>query len=266
MIDGVSVICTVKNGENTIETTIKSILAQTYQNYEVIIVDDGSADNTVAILSKLEKENKQIKKIVTSGIGRSKALNKAIYYSRFSYIANIDADDLWHPKKLEIQVNFFNKCEDLFLLSTNSLIIYDYALPKWEKIELTKVGVNSVGSELLIKNVISHPSVIFNKNIVIELGGYNEKINSLVDYDLWLRAHENNKKMGVINAKLVAKRIHQGQSYENKKRIIYIIKSAKLQLKFIMKEKKIYLILIPIIKLILGFLPFRIRNQINKYL
>src|SRR5690625_519263 len=99
----ISIICTVKNGEKTIKETLKSVIDQTLKNWEFIIVDDGSEDNTLNILKTIEKTDARFKIVKTSGIGRGKALNLALHYSKGKYVANIDADDLMHPQKLSIQ-------------------------------------------------------------------------------------------------------------------------------------------------------------------
>src|SRR5699024_9515182 len=121
----ISVVCTVKNGNNTLIPTLESVLNQSYNNFEFIIVDDGSTDDTLDILERYQKNNKNIKIIKTEGIGRSRALNLAIRSAQGKYIANIDADDLWHPLKLEKQVDAVKDNLDYFLLATDTLIIYD---------------------------------------------------------------------------------------------------------------------------------------------
>lgn len=260
----ISVICTVKNGETTISQTIQSVLEQTNNNFEVIVVDDGSTDNTAQILERFRSNDNRIKIITTSGVGRSNALNLAVQHSKGEWIANIDADDLWHPQKLEIQEKFIKKNPGFFLVGTNFLIIYDDEIPKWmQNLDQENPKFYDVDDKILITNPISHPSVIMNKEKFIEIGGYDKYKTRLVDYDLWLRAYKINLKMGIIELPLVAKRIHKNQSFENKKRISYIFDSSKLQMKHIISNRRFLLILIPIIKFIVGLFPFRLRNKFN---
>jgi len=259
----VSVICTVKNGENTLEETIKSVMKQTYKNFEFIIIDDGSTDETLNLLNTLKDKYSKLKIITTDGIGRSEALNLAINNSFGKYIANIDADDLWHPQKLEIQVEVLKKNPEYFLFSTKSILFYDNESPTWSNVDKFEYFLTDIDRKLLITDTISHPSVIMQKKKLKELGLYDIDRNAQIDYELWLRAFSKNYKMGKIELELVGKRIHKHQSYENKKRIKYIWSSANLQIDYLIRLKKYHLIIFPIVKFLLGILPFKIRRKIN---
>lgn len=262
----VTVMCTVKNGEDTIIQTVDSVLNQTYKNIELIIIDDGSTDNTLKILNKINQKDKRVKICKTGGIGRVRSLNQAIELSKGVYIANIDADDLMHPRKIELQVNFFDIYPNYFLIGTNSLIIFENEKPNWKIVD-KNIELENVDGKIFIQNPIIHPSVMMNKDKLIKLGNYNTKQKTQIDYELWLRAFSKNEKMGNINQKLVAKRIHRQQSYENKKRIRYTFNSMKLKMNYILKDKKkLYMFPIPIILFILAQLPFSIRNSISNFL
>src|SRR5690625_1148459 len=146
----VSVICTVKNGEHTVLDTIQSVANQTYKNFEMIVVDDGSSDTTLSILNKWKKRFTFLKIIDTQGVGRSEALNLAINESSGDLIANIDADDLWHPQKLEIQVKTFREKPGYFLIGTQSIIIYDDEKPTWAIESLSANSIKDVDKTLLV--------------------------------------------------------------------------------------------------------------------
>lgn len=260
----VSVICTVKNGETTISETIESVLKQTYKNIEFIIIDDGSTDNTKNILEGYKSADHRVKPYYSGGIGRAPALNKAINLSKGDFIANIDADDLMHPRKIELQVEAFREKTDFFLIATASLLIYDDNKPEWDKNVNSKV-IESVKQNVLIRNTISHPSVMINKDLLVALGRYNETRKNMVDYELWLRAFSNNYKMGILKEKLTAKRIHSNQSFENKKRLNYTWSAMKLQLSYIIKNiRYFYYLPFPILSFLLAQLPFKARRKINR--
>lgn len=103
----VSIITPVRNSELTIGKTIESVLAQTYTNFEMIIVDDFSSDNTIETVQKYQKKDNRIKlfKLDKKG-GASMARNFAIKNAQGKYIAFLDGDDLWKKEKLELQLNF----------------------------------------------------------------------------------------------------------------------------------------------------------------
>lgn len=263
----ISIICTVKNGEKTLPDTIDSVLFQTYRNIEFIIIDDGSSDGTKAIIESYAKEDSRIKPFYSPGMGRSKALNKAIELSEGQFIANIDADDLMQSQKTEIQVKFFLENPSFFLVSTDFEVVYDNESVDWQKINQNSIEASKVDNKLLIKNNINHSAVMMNKQHLNSVGNYNEEQLTQVDYELWLRAFTQNKEMAIINEKLVAKRIHETQSFENKKRLRYTFNSMKLQLRYILKNSSyVYLLPIPVMVFLFAQLPYSVRSKINKVL
>jgi glycosyltransferase involved in cell wall biosynthesis len=103
----VSIITPCYNSEKFIQETIQSVQNQTYQNWEMIIVDDASTDNTVAIIDKIASIDYRIKVIkLNKNSGTGIARNSALDFANGKYIAFLDADDLWKPEKLKTQVNF----------------------------------------------------------------------------------------------------------------------------------------------------------------
>ncbi|WP_404445984.1 glycosyltransferase [Sutcliffiella horikoshii] len=260
----ISIICTVKNGENTISNTIESVINQTFTNWELVIVDDGSNDGTVSILNRYKDRDNRVKLVLTDAIGRGKALNLAIENASGKYICNLDADDLMHPQKLSIQYKIITENPNYFLISTNSEIIHGNGTPLWKEYSKDSSFLKRINHSILIGNQINHSSVIMNKVLLQELGGYDEGRSTQFDYELWLRAFINNKEMGIINNVLTAKRIHNSQSFENKRRIKYLYNSMILQIRSIsLYKKQLLLIVIPPIRFILGLLPFKFRRLIN---
>lgn len=264
MID-VSIITTVKNGENTIRHTIDSVINQIMTNWEFIIVDDGSTDNTLKIIQMYADGDSRIKVISTEGIGRGFALNLAIKHSSAKFITNLDADDVIHPNKLGIQYNFMTKNKNFFLISTNSVIIYSNDSPKWREINANNTNVIRLNEKNLKKNQINHSSVMYKKEDIINIGGYQNIRKSQYDYELWLRADAKGYNLGKLSLPLVAKRVHKNQSFESK-RVGQLTRSVLLQSKYILISKKIYLLIYPIGRLMLGVLPFNLRQKINKKL
>lgn len=258
----ISIICTVKNGSKTIKNTIKSVLDQTLKEWELIIIDDGSTDKTLEIISRYSEIDSRIKVIETKGIGRGAALNLAIENSKGEYVANLDADDLMHPEKLEIQYNIIKEKKQLFLLATQINIIYDEEIVKWDTETTEGVKIEDITQKNLKKNQIDHSSVVMRKNILLEIGKYDESRKSQFDYELWLRAASKGKRLARINRHLVAKRIHKSQSFESKRKG-HLFRSISLQTKYIFKLKKPHLIVYPIARLVFGILPFKIRRKIG---
>lgn len=261
----VSVYCTVKNAEETIVETIDSVINQTYKYLEFVIVDDGSTDNTINIIKDHIYKDNRIKLIETEGIGRGKALNLAVENCKSNIIANIDADDIMHPEKIKIQYKVFKSYEGLFLLSTNFIVIKENVPEQWPEIQFENTHVIDITNKNIKKNQVNHSSVMLNRSLLKEIGGYQNYRKSQYDYELWLRAGLKGHKFLKINQQLVGKRIHKNQSFESK-RIGQLWRSVKLQSNYIIKSRKIILLVYPIARMLLGLLPFKLRRKINSYL
>lgn len=234
----ISVICTVKNGGSIIVPTIKSIISQSIANWEFIIIDDGSKDSTAVILRYFSKIEPRIKVITTTGIGRAQALNLAIQNAQGEYIANIDADDPSHPKRLEAQLKVMEERQEIACLVSDTLLINGNRNPLWpiEKVEDGALNVKVIDNETLMKrNPINHSSLFIRKTVLQKLGGYNEKRQSLLDYDLWLRLIGSDEKIYRLKNVLAAKRIHSKQSFERKNRMKYLLDTRNLKTYYIQK-------------------------------
>lgn len=261
----ISIICTVKNGEKTIIDTIKSVLSQTYTNWEFVIVDDGSKDKTIDILNNYSLLDKRIKVIFTGGIGRGRALNKAVNIAKGNYICNIDADDLMHPQKLKLQYDYMLQNPEYFLITTGSVLIYENEKPDWGIYDNKNLAVKEIDDSIFVDNQIGHSSIMMKRNVLIGLGCYDENRISQLDYELWLRAFCEKLKLGKVDYKLTAKRIHKKQSYENKKRVAYLYRNTILKINYIFKyNKKRYRVFIVVILFFLGLLPFSVRRNIRR--
>lgn len=257
----VSVYMTVKNGYPFIIDSIESVKSQTYKNWELIVVDDGSSDETTEYLKSIEKADSRFKFIYTSGVGRSKALNIAVNHSNGDLIANLDADDLAHPERLELQVKTILFGQNINFLCSKSIIIFDDDRVDWPPV---MGGVDDVTSKLLITNPVNHSSVMMTRSLFDELGGYNEKINKTIDYDLWCRVCLCGYHVYRLRDKLVGKRIHDFQSFENKKRVSYLLSSYRIRQEFINSfSPSFFYSAINFFKLIYGLLPQRFRMLVK---
>ena len=119
----VSIITPSYNSSKFIKDCVHSVFSQTYKNWEMIIVDDCSEDNSKEIISELSTKDKRIKPIfLEKNVGAAEARNTAIRQSKGKYVAFLDSDDLWNPKKLEIQLSFMNKNEIVFSYTNYQLM------------------------------------------------------------------------------------------------------------------------------------------------
>lgn len=177
-----SVIMSVYNGEKYIREAIESILAQTFTDFEFIIVNDGSTGNSLEIIQSYN--DKRIRIINNEkNIGLTKSLNKALKQARGEYIARQDADDISLPNRFEEQIKYFEKDPEVALLGTSIYVIDENGKMVGKCVTLAKPTI----SDLFKGNQFNHGSVMFKKDVADDSGGYNELFRYVQDYELWLR-------------------------------------------------------------------------------
>jgi len=183
----VSIILSTYNGSKYITDSIKSVLNQTYKNFEFIIINDFSNDSVEDIILNFQKKDNRIIYIKNKkNLKLTKSLNKWLKVAKWKYIARIDDDDIWFPEKLEKQVNFIEKNKDYWLCWTSTIIINNY----WKEIQKVKMRENNeeIKNNILKSNQFTHSSIIIRKSILDKVWWfYNEKYNWAEDYELWLR-------------------------------------------------------------------------------
>lgn len=207
----VSVIVPTYNCESYIELTVRSILAQTFKNFELILVDDCSSDSTWKILNRLQSEYKNIKcvRLDKNSGGPAKPRNIGVKHASSNLIAFCDSDDLWSPIKLETQLAFFrSKGVDFVCTQILEFTRNEQAQLLFRPIDLlSSHKINYLSN--FIKNRIATSSVLCNKNQLIDVGGFDEdrSLIAVEDYDLWLRLMElENYYVLKIDAQLVGYR------------------------------------------------------------
>jgi len=180
----ISVIMSVFNIKEYVVESIESILNQTFKHFEFIIIDDGSSDKTREILKSLK--DSRIRLIFNEkNIGLTKSLNKALKLARGEYIARQDGDDISLPQRFERQLEFLDKNPEIKVIGT-----FGYSIDKKGEIlrkETFPVYPEEIKKNLIIKNPFLHPSILIKKEVLQEVGGYNEKFTTTQDYELWFR-------------------------------------------------------------------------------
>jgi len=203
----ISIILPVYNGEKHVTECIESMLSQTFQNFEFIIVDDASTDSTPSILEKFAKNDNRII-IIThkENLKQTAAANLACEVARGNYIARIDADDLALPNRLEKQYNYLENNLDIGVLGTWVDIIDNSGktINKW----YTNPSKGYLEWTLIFSNIFAHSSVMFRKNIAEKIGFYQSP--EAEDFDLWSRMNRISG-IGCIPITLQQRRVWDGQ-------------------------------------------------------
>lgn len=204
--DKISVIMSVYNCDKYIQQSVESVMNQTYTDFEFIIIDDGSLDNTATILSHYQSLDARIRVFSRENKGVYFSLNEALSYSTGNYIAVMDGDDIWYENKLKEQVQYMNLHKDIDILGTFVDIFgedYDenfIELERWFNLSLN----HKENERIFLENncCIAHPSVIIKREIINTLGGYDDRF-FCGDYNLWLRAIKAGFRIDKLEKKLV---------------------------------------------------------------
>jgi len=184
----VSVVIPVYNAERFVSETIESIISQTYSSWEVVAVDDGSKDRSLEILRGFERRMpEKIRVISQKNSGVSMARNAGIGVSRGEYIAFLDQDDLWMPKKLEKQVPLLDSNRELGLVYSDAYIVWEREGRTRTAFSILKPFRGRVFERLILENFIVVSTAVVRKDAVDRVGAFNHKYRISEDYDLFLR-------------------------------------------------------------------------------
>jgi glycosyltransferase involved in cell wall biosynthesis len=183
----VSVILPVYNAEKTIRRAVESILSQTYTGFELIIINDGSADLTQGILDSFDDERMRVFRQENRGLVAS--LNRGIKESVGEYIARMDADDFAMPERLEKQVEFMKNHPTVGVLGTAVKTVYSDGT---ERVRLRPMDTGSIKKNIVRICPFCHSSVMIRKKVFDEVGTYDASKDGakkllVEDYDLWVR-------------------------------------------------------------------------------
>lgn len=186
-IPKVSVIVPAYNVSKYIQEALISLEKQTFSDFEVLIVDDGSTDDTAAVVQKFTRRDSRFKLLQKANGGLSSARNYGISHAQGEYIALLDGDDVYHKDKLATHVARLYSRADVGVVYSASRTIRDDGKSTFITLSGKPVYPNPLLA-LLCKNFVGHGSnAVFRRCLISEVGGFNESLRSWEDVDLWLR-------------------------------------------------------------------------------
>lgn len=190
----ISVIIPAYNAERFVGQAIQSVLAQTCQPHEIIVVDDGSTDKTKDVLESFQDH---IHYVFQQNKGPSAARNAGIQMAQGELICFLDADDLWTPEKLEVQLAFMQAYPEIEMVFSDheefneeGIVLASYLGEKRKAFQSFPIGIGPIDhafGKLVIENFISTPTVMLRKSCLEKTGVFDEEIRSVEDRDLWMR-------------------------------------------------------------------------------
>ncbi|QOV87971.1 glycosyltransferase family 2 protein [Humisphaera borealis] len=211
----VSVLMSVYNGGAYLPPCIDSILGQTFKDFEFIIIDDGSKDDSPAVLKEYADRDSRIRLVVRANKGLTKTLNEAYKLSRGKYLARMDCDDVAVPTRFAAQVAFLGDHPDVActggyfqLIDGESRLLTTLKPPTDDA---------AIQADCLAgHNPICHPSAMIRRTAMDAVNGYDERFKTTQDLDLWLRLGEVGKLANVPEVVLKF-RLHESSVSETKR-------------------------------------------------
>ncbi|MFM2422842.1 MAG: hypothetical protein RL291_1372 [Pseudomonadota bacterium] len=204
----VSCVIPVRNGARTIGETIGSVQMQGFKDWELIVVDNGSTDDTRAIVTALAQQDPRIRLETEPTPGIVPALTRGIDVAHADLIARLDADDMMQPDRLALQLATF-AAEPQLVLVASRYELWDEASGE-RRIEGEALAGQALEQRLKETNVIAHPSVMMRRSAYLDAGGYRAQFVPAEDLDLWLRLARIGP-MKVLAEPLLVYRLHPGQ-------------------------------------------------------
>ncbi len=189
------------NAEAYLEDAIKSVLAQTFQEWELILVDDGSSDGSLDIAKRIEQKDQRVR-VFSDGLNKRlpARLNQIINEAKFDYIARMDADDIMHPHRLEKQLEVFLTSDNIDIISSSYFTLNS----KNEVVDMREINKNSfeIADFIAGNHFICHPTVMARKEWFLR-NPYDPNFDRAEDFELWVRAiSKNDFKIKILSDKL----------------------------------------------------------------
>lgn len=268
----ISVLMPVFNSSKFIKICIESIINQTYKNFEFIIIDDASTDNTLDIIENIKKVDNRIVLLRNSkNLGVSRTLNKGLKVAMGKYIIRMDADDWSYPNRFELQIKLMEKNPEV-VVSGSYVEVCDANL-KTKYIRKYNISDSSIRDHIFRYSPFAHPVTIWRSE-VIKKELYNEAISVSQDYELYFRVGKIGKFMN-LSKPLLKLRMHDASVSATKsnlqsKNTILIRLNAVLMLGYNMSQfDKFYNFIqeigVGLIPVKLRFLIFNFLRKFNFY-
>lgn len=202
----VTVLMPVFNTARFLPATLRSLTSQTFGDFEALVIDDGSKDDTAAVMARCD--DPRIVFIPHDGnAGLAARLNEGLARARSPLVARLDGDDIMHPERLARQVAVLDASPELAVLGTNKVNIDEEG--RYSTANFSPASAVQIAWYLCFDNPFCHPSVMFRREVVWErLGGYDASLRYSEDFDMWARVERAGYRSTILDEVLMAYRRH----------------------------------------------------------
>ncbi|WP_119293256.1 glycosyltransferase family 2 protein [Azohydromonas sediminis] len=203
----VTVLMPAYNAERYVAEAARSILEQTWRDFELLVIDDGSTDGTLKALQALDDRRLRIERN-PGNLGLIATLNRGLELARGRYVARMDADDVAQPRRLEMQLTYLEAHPDIAVLGT-AVDLIDNVGRRFSGLRYP-TDPTAIRALLIEECCLVHPTVVFRRDVVRAVGGYDPQARHAEDYDLWLRLADRHR-LANLDEPLLSYRIHPAQ-------------------------------------------------------
>lgn len=219
MTKKITVLMTVYNGGDYLKPSLKSVINQMYKDFEFLIVNDCSTDDSLNIIKSFDDKRIVLHSNETN-IGQTRSLNIGFELAKGEYIARIDADDIAFPHWLQSQVDFLKKNGDVDVLSAGLVSFGEKGL---KKTYLSPSCRADILLKAIIKSPINHGSALIKKDAILNIGGYDSNYKISADYDIWTNLLRQNRNI-ISNPDIVMAIRHHSDSESEKNKLTLALK------------------------------------------
>ena len=257
----ISVLMGIYNCADTLEQAVKSVQAQTFTDWELILCDDGSQDNTYEVANRLAKADDRIVLLKNEhNLGLNQTLNNCLAAAKGEYIARMDGDDDCMPERFQLQVDLLDHHPE-FDITSSPMILFDES-GEWGRTTLPEYPTPE---QVITGTPISHAPVMLRRSAMQAVGGYtvDKRMLRVEDVNLWIKLYAHGSRCHNIQRPLY--RMRNDQNALNRRKYIYRINSTYVRLqgcKMMHMGPKTYIkSFVPMIN---GLVPARLRHFIRK--
>jgi glycosyltransferase involved in cell wall biosynthesis len=226
-MNDISVVLPVYTAGPPLELAIRSILQQTRKDFELVIVDDCSKDQSAQMIRQFEKQDSRIRAIYhQTNQGLSNTLNETLRIASGKYVVRMDQDDESLPDRLEKQIGFLEAHPKIAVVG--SYVYHMGARPEFDRLVTMPVSHQEISAALPRYNCIYHPSIAMRRRWILALGGYRGEFRNAEDYDLWLRVSRIHQIANLPEPLLRYRFSVSGMTLSNKWEQYYYVQLAQL--------------------------------------
>lgn len=231
----VSVVMAAYNAEATIDSAVESVLRQTFDDFELVLVEDGSTDSTADRIARIAEGDARVRVVPNEqNLGLIRSLQRGLELARAPLVARMDADDLCHPDRFTLQVAHLDAHPEIGVVGSRYRLFSED--PAHARVDERHDGYYRAEGIRDGRTPIAHPTAMFRRELVDRFGSYDERWAHAEDHELWARWYSRGVRFAVLDQRLLDYRIHAGSVTASKARKV-VATSFRVNLRTMLRDR-----------------------------